>query len=441
MTAYAAARYSGPSVTLSYLLAGCGCMCAGLCYAELASMSPQPGSAYTYARSCLGTRTALLIGWVLVLEFLFGASAAAVGWSGFLISLLRGWGLDLPLRFMTAPVHVTDSGSLAATGAIGNVPAAALVFAQAYLLSVGIRESKRAIAILSGIYVAVLLLIIAIGLLHANPDNWHPFIPRAQPSGRFGLRGIGTAAGIVFFCYTGFEVVSTATREARNPRLALPIGLLGSLVACGTLYVLMSLTLTGLVPYEQLGGGDPLGTAVQAMGSAWSWLLTLGSAGAAIGMSTASMGSMYAQIRIFYTMAEDGLMPSCFSRVDARHRTPRWNTLIVGSLCGAIAGLLPLEMLGELVSAGTLLAFSVVCLSVLLLRRRLPDAHRSFRTPLPYVFAPLGMVVCSYMMFSLPANTWIRFAAWMLAGYCIYWMTSRRRRLRYPAVETREGPH
>jgi len=421
ITGMAAAHQAGPAVALSYVIAGVACLCTGLCYAELAAMSPEAGSAYTYAYASFGKLVAWIIGWDLILEFLFQAASAAVGWSGFLTAMLQQWGLHLPLCLADAPLELTSSHQLRLTGACFNLPAVTLIVAQSALLYVGVRESATVLKVVVGLLLAVILTIIIAGLFHVDPQNWHPFVPpNSGRLGVFGWSGVMRAAAVVFFSYTGFEAISTATREARNPGRDLPIGLLGCLAICGVLYLLTALVMTGLVHYEKLGGKSAIVTALQAGGPALAWLVPTATIGIVIGLAAGAMGIMYAQIRIFYAMASDGLLPRQFAIVHPCHRTPQWGTLVVGAACALIAGVLPLEVLGELVSIGTLLAFSIVCLCVLVLRFRAPGRPRPFRAPAVAAVAPLGILICVYLMVNLPLDTWLRLIVWMAVGFGIY---------------------
>ena len=436
ITGLAAARYAGPAVSLSYCIAGVACLCAGLCYAELAAQNEEAGSAYSYARTSMGETLGWIIGWDLILEFLFSAASGAVGWSGFLSGALADLGIALPQAVSGAPVALTSFDKLRLTGHWLNLPAVALVSVQTTLLFLGIRESRAFIGSVIALYVLVILVTIVCGSFFIETQNWRPFIPSAVDNrGHFGWRGMMTGAAIVFFSYTGFEAISASTREARDPKKDLPIALLGSLAICAILYVSMALVMTGLTRYDRLGGAEPIIDALRAPGDHLTWLIPFVRAGIIIGLSAASMGSMYAQIRIFYSMARDHLLPPMFKSVHPRHQTPQWSTLVVGLSCALIAGLLPLEILGELVSIGTLLAFAIVCVSVLLLRLRSPHATRPFTVPAAWIVAPLGVAICLYMTFSLPADTWWRLLIWMFAGALIYLGYGRRRAARLKEAE------
>ena len=421
LTGTAASHYAGPGIAISYVIGGIACLCAGLCYAELAAMSPDAGSAYSYAYASLGVTVAWIIGWDLIIEFLLAGATVAVGWSGFFSGMLQRWHMHIPLAFASAPVGLTASHQLRLTGAWVNLPAAALVMVQAALLYAGVRESRAFFNSIICLLMALIAAIVVCGFMHVDTANWHPFIPpNAGRPGQFGWSGVMAAAALVFYSYVGFETISTATRETRDPGRNLPIGLLGSLGICAVLYVLMALVMTGLVSYRRLGGEQPIVTALEAAGPALSWLVPLVSVGIVIGLSAASMGSMYAQIRIFYAMASDGLLPPLFAAVHPRSKIPHWSTLIVAGACAVTAGLLPLEVLGELVSIGTLLAFAIVCTCVLILRIRQPARARPFRVMGLYLVAPLGVAICGYMMLSLPRDTWWRLAIWMAIGLVVY---------------------
>jgi APA family basic amino acid/polyamine antiporter len=428
ITGLAAARYAGPAVTISYLIGALACLCAGLCYAELAAMSPDAGSAYSYAYASMGETVAWIIGWDLIVEFLMSGSTVAVGWSGFLSGMLENWHIHIPSILAGAPIGLTAEHRLHLTGSWFNLPAAGLIAVQCALLYQGIRESRFFFNAVVILLIGLIALIVIAGAIYVHPSNWHPFIPpNIGQSGRFGWSGVMAAAALVFYSYIGFEAISTATRETRNPGRDLPIGLLGSLAVCTGLYLLTSLVMTGLVPYQELGGDQPVLTALRGPGHSLEWLVPIISIGIVVGLSAASMGSMYAQIRIFHAMATDGLLPPIFAEVHPRHRVPHLSTLIVGVVCAVTAGLLPLEVLGELVSIGTLLAFAIVCACVMILRVRDPLRSRPFRVGGLWVVAPIGIAVCLYMMVSLPIDTWLRLIVWMALGLVLYACWRRHR--------------
>lgn len=422
MTGTAAANYAGPAVILSFVIAGTACAFAGLCYAEFAAMLPVSGSAYSYAYTTLGEFVAWFIGWNLVLEYLFAASTVAVGWSGYMNSLLSTLGIALPASLSSAPLTLVN-GSVAMTGALINLPAVAIVAAISGLVYVGISQSAWVNSIIVTIKVVVILLFLAFSVQFVNPDNWLPFIPDAiideHGVERFGFDGVIRASAVVFFAYIGFDAVSTAAGEARNPQRDMPIGILGSLVFCTLLYIAMAAVLTGMLPYPQLGTAKPVATALAAYPSLL-WLKTLVEVGAIAGLSSVILVMLMGQPRIFYSMAQDGLMPKLFARVHPKFQTPYLGTVIVGVVAAALAGLLPIDVLGDLVSMGTLLAFATVCIGVLVLRRTRPDLRRPFRVPAAILLCPLGAAACLYLFWQPFTEHWHLMGGWTLMGMLIY---------------------
>ncbi len=422
MTGTAAANYAGPAVILSFVIAGTACAFAGLCYAEFAAMLPVSGSAYSYAYTTLGEFVAWFIGWNLVLEYLFAASTVAVGWSGYMNSLLSTLGIALPASLSSAPLTLVN-GSVAMTGALINLPAVAIVAAISGLVYVGISQSAWVNSIIVTIKVVVILLFLAFSVQFVNPDNWLPFIPDAiideHGVERFGFDGVIRASAVVFFAYIGFDAVSTAAGEARNPQRDMPIGILGSLVFCTILYIAMAAVLTGMLPYPQLGTAKPVATALAAYPSLL-WLKTLVEVGAIAGLSSVILVMLMGQPRIFYSMAQDGLMPKLFARVHPKFQTPYLGTVIVGVVAAALAGLLPIDVLGDLVSMGTLLAFATVCIGVLVLRRTRPDLRRPFRVPAAILLCPLGAAACLYLFWQPFTEHWHLMGGWTLMGMLIY---------------------
>jgi APA family basic amino acid/polyamine antiporter len=440
LTGQAAAQYAGPGIVFSFILAGIACTFAGLCYAEFSAMIPISGSAYTYGYATLGEFVAWIIGWDLILEYLFAASTVAVGWSGYATAFLKDLGIVIPAAFTSAPYDhkvSVDAGfnvwrlfteGWVSTGAVLNIPAMVVVAVITILLVIGIKESAAFNNVIVAIKLAVIFLFIGIGVAYMNRHNWHPFIPENTGTwGQFGWSGVFRAAGVIFFAYIGFDSVSTAAQEAKNPQRDMPIGILCSLAICTVLYIIVSLVLTGIVSYKELNVPHPISVAISSLGPRLGWLRVLINIGAIAGLSSVILVMMLGQPRIFYTMAKDGLLPSVFSMVHPRFRTPWVAQLLTGLLAMLIAGLFPIGLLGELVSIGTLLAFVIVCAGVLVLRFTDPGIHRPFRTPAVGVVAPLGILFCGWLMYNLPRDTWARLLVWMAIGLVIYFSYGMRR--------------
>ena len=439
LTGQAAAQYAGPAIVYSFLMAGTACCFAALCYAEFAAMIPIAGSAYTYGYATLGEQLACIIGWDLILEYLFAASTVAVGWSGYMVSFLADLGIHIPAAYTSAPFTHTapaDAGfnvwrlfteGWSATGAVLNVPAMVIVAIVTAMLVVGIRESATFNNAIVVVKITVVLLFIGFGLAFINRENWIPFVPPPEGDGRFGWDGIVRGAGVIFFAYIGFDAVSTAAQEAKNPQRDMPIGILASLAICTVLYIAVSLVLTGLVKYTQLNVPDPIAVGINAAGESLVWLRPIVKIGAIAGLSSVILVMLMGQPRIFYTMSKDGLLPPVFGKVHPKFQTPWLATLLTGAAAMVCAALLPIGLLGELVSIGTLLAFAIVCAGVLVLRRTDPERPRPFRVPLSPLVPALGIASCLYLMLGLPADTWARLVVWMGLGLVIYFMYGRKR--------------
>jgi APA family basic amino acid/polyamine antiporter len=426
LTGQAAAQYAGPGIVLSFIISAVACGFAGLCYAEFASMIPIAGSAYTYAYATMGEFFAWVIGWDLVLEYLFGASTVAVGWSGYVQSFLADWGLRFP-AVLSQSTFLHDASGWRLSGALFNLPAVLIIAFMTALLVVGIKESANLNNAIVIVKVCVVLLFIAFGAKYIVPANWHPFIPENTGKfGHFGFSGLMRGAGVIFFAYIGFDAVSTAAQEAKNPQRDMPIGILGSLAVCTVLYILVALVLTGVVKYDRLMVPDPIAVGVDAAGPGLFWLRPIIKMGAIAGLSSVVLVLLLGQPRIFFSMAKDGLLPEVFAKVHPRFRTPYVPTILTGLVAGAFSACFPIGILGEMVSIGTLLAFAIVCVGILILRRTQPDAPRPFKTPLLPWVPLLGAATSFIQMASLPLETWARLVVWMVLGLGIYFCYGRR---------------
>ncbi len=453
LTGAAAAQYAGPAIVLSFILAGIGCAFAGLCYSEFASLIPIAGSAYTYGYATLGEIFAWIIGWDLILEYAFGAATVASGWSGYVVSFLQDWNIHIPPQLIATPgtdlvfynhrwerlttilptlqKHGVDPGSLQHVIADFNLVAFLAIVAVTTILVIGIQESANFNSAIVIVKVSIVLVFIAIAARYvlAYPAvasaNWHPFIPpNAGAFGRYGWSGIGRAAGVIFFAYIGFDAVSTAAQEARNPQKDMPIGILGSLAICTVLYILVSGLLTGMVPYSALNVPDPVAVGIDAAGIRWGSVLV--KLGAIAGLGSVMLVMLLGQSRVFFSMSRDGLLPHWAGAVHRRFRTPWISSITVGIFVAIFAALIPIGILGELVSIGTLLAFVIVCAGVWILRVRRPELKRPFRTPLVPIVPLLGIGVSFLLMASLPRDTWLRLIVWLIIGMVVYFTYGRK---------------
>jgi APA family basic amino acid/polyamine antiporter len=422
ITGHAAAAYAGPGVAVSFVLASVCCLFAGLCYAEYASMIPVAGSAYSYTHATLGRFLAWIIGWNLVLEYLVSSSTVAVGWAGYFNALLAEIGLRLPSQISQPPFKMNEAHELFLTGAWFDLPAMVIVALCTVFLVVGVHASARFNAAMVVVKLTIILMVIGFGLPLVKASNLEPFIPpNTGEWGSFGWSGVLRATGVIFFAYIGFDSVSAAAQEARNPQRDIPIGILGSLLICTALYVLMAVTMTGLAPYATLNVAHPVSAAVSQGGPDIVWLGSIVNIAAVVGLSSVVLVTLLGQARIFYAMSRDGLAPRFFSRIHPTYRTPWLGSIVTGVIAAALAAVCPLDVLGELVSIGTLAAFAVVCTGILVLRRAAPDAERPFRTPFVWFVAPAGILTCVLMMAALPIDTWLRLLIWTAIGLIIYW--------------------
>jgi APA family basic amino acid/polyamine antiporter len=413
LTGTAAANQAGPGIVLSYVIAGLACGFAALCYAEFASMIPISGSAYTYAYATLGEIFAWLIGWDLILEYAVGSMTVAVGWSGYFQRILAGFGVHLPVWMSASPDPAAET--------LVNLPAIVIVLGIMVLLVIGVRESARFNAAMVTVKLAAVAFFILMGFSYVKPENWSPFMP-------YGFSGVMTGAAVVFFAYIGFDAVSTTAEEAKNPSRDLPIGIISSLVICTILYLVVSAILTGIIPVVQYKADQqflnaPVGYALAVINK--DWAAGLVSAGAVAGITSVLLVMLMSQPRIFFAMSRDQLLPPGVSKVHPKFRTPYITTIITCVIVAAVAGFVPINILGEMTSIGTLFAFVVVSLAVIVLRIKRPDARRPFRVAGGHIIPVLGVLACVYLMVSLSVMTWVRFLGWLDIGMIIYWFYGR----------------
>jgi APA family basic amino acid/polyamine antiporter len=433
LTGTAASQNAGPALVISMVIAGVACAFAGLCYAELASMIPVAGSAYTYAYATVGELFAWIIGWDLILEYALSMSTIAVGWSGYFVSLMRDLGWEVPAAMTASPgVPVALSGGGIVAGAF-NAPAAAIVVLVTALLVIGIRESANTNTLLVIVKSLVLVVFVGAGIAYVRRENLTPFIPpNTGEFGHFGWSGVLRGSAVMFFAYIGFDAVSTAAQEARNPQRDLPFGILVSLAVCTVLYIAVAIVLIGIVPYTKLNVADPIAVGIEATGL--TWFSPVVKVSSLVGLFSTLLVQLLGQTRIFFSMSRDGLLPGLFGRVHPRFRTPHLSTMLTGAVVAVAAGLLPLTTLSQLVSMGTLLAFTLACIGIIILRRSSPGLERPFRTPwMPWV--PIfGALTCVAQMIGLPWATWARLIIWLVLGMVVYVVYGRRH-----AVAMREG--
>ncbi|MGH7509344.1 MAG: amino acid permease [Gemmatimonadales bacterium] len=425
LTGTVAAQNAGPAVVLSFVAAGVASVFAALCYAEFAALVPMAGSAYTYGYVTLGEFIAWIIGWDLVLEYALGAVTVAIGWSGYVVSFLNGVGIHLPPQLTAARGSVVTLADGGTTTALLNLPAVLIIALVTTLLVVGIRESANVNNVIVVIKVGVVLVFIALAAQAVNPDNWQPFIPEnTGVREQYGWTGIMAGAGVVFFAYIGFDAVSTAAQEAKNPQRDMPIGIIASLLICTVLYILVSGIATGVMPYTELDVPDPIAKVADAAGLGWiSGLIKLG---AIAGLSSVILVMLLGQSRVFWTMSKDGLLPPVVARVHPRFKTPWITSIVTGIGVAIFSTLLTVREAGSLVAIGTLAAFVIVSVGILVLRIREPNLHRPFKAPIIWFTAPMGALSALYLMISLPWYTWQRLLIWFAIGLVIYFVYGYR---------------
>jgi basic amino acid/polyamine antiporter, APA family len=426
LTGVAAAQNAGPAVALSMVVAAIGCAFAGLCYSEFSCMIPVAGSAYTYAYTTLGEWLAWIIGWDLVLEYAVGAATVSISWSAYVVSLLHSFGITLPAQLLAGPLEAVKMPDGSMVTGIMNLPAVLIVFLVSLLLIIGIQESARANAVIVVIKLAVVLVFIGVGWRFIHGVNYHPFIPKNTGEfGSFGLSGIMMGAGTIFFAYIGFDAVSTAAQEAKNPQKDMPVGIIGSLIVCTILYVLFAVVLTGMVPYTELGVAAPVAVAVDK--TPYLWMNTLVKFGIIAGFTSVILVMLLGQSRVFYSMSRDGLVPAVFSDIHPKLRTPWRSNLLFFFFVAPLSAFLPLKIVGHMTSIGTLFAFVIVCAGVWVMRRKSPNAPRPFKTPLVPLVPILGILWNFSMMYALGWSNWLRLFVWLAIGQVIYFCYGRKR--------------
>lgn len=424
LTGIAAAHHAGPAVTISFVIAAIGCAFAGLCYSEFATMIPIAGSAYTYSYATMGELLAWIIGWDLVLEYAVGAATVAVSWSGYVNSLLLDFGLHLPVQWINSPFSKVTLENGEVVHGIMNVPAILIVGAITAILIIGIQESARVNAVVVVLKVMVVVLFIVVGWAYINPSNYTPYVPENTGLfGHFGWSGVLRGAGVVFFAFIGFDAVSTAAQEAKRPQRDMPIGIIGSLIVCTILYVLFAHVMTGIAPFMELDSAAPVAVAVDK--TPYAWLKTAVKLAIIAGYTSVILVMLLGQSRVFYSMSRDGLLPKLFSDVHPKLRTPWRSNILLFVLVGAFAAFAPIQVVGEMTSIGTLFAFVLVSIGILVMRKTNPDHPRPFKTPWVPLVPILGILFNVALMFGLGKDNWMRLGVWMALGLLIYFMYSR----------------
>ncbi|MBA3722772.1 MAG: amino acid permease [Parachlamydiaceae bacterium] len=425
ITGIAAAENAGPAIVISFLLASIGCAFAGLCFSELAAMIPVAGGAYSYTYATMGEFIAWIIGWALILEYATGAAVVSISWSAYVVSFLHDFNIHLPAALVASPWQPTQLADGTIAFGMINLPAMILVIILTALLIRGIDKSSKVNAVLVAIKVSVVIIFIVVGFFYINYDNYVPFIPaNTGVFGEFGWSGILRASGIVFLAYIGFDAVSTAAQEVKNPQRNLPIGIIGSLLACTILFILFSLVLVGLVPYHELNVAAPVAAAIDNTPFIWlNWLIKLA---IIAGLTSVVLVLLLGQSRIFFTMSKDGLIPKPFSYVHPKFHTPWISSLILMVCVGIFAAFAPLSLVGHMTSIGTLLAFTIVCASVIVLRKTHPHLNRPFKVPLVPLIPILGILTCFALMLSLGIATWVRLTVWIFIGIAVYFLYGKK---------------
>lgn len=438
LTGIAAANHAGPAVVLSFALAALGCAFAGLCYSEFSTMIPIAGSAYTYSYATMGELLAWIIGWDLVLEYAVGAATVAVSWSGYVASLFADFGVTLPPRLIASPFQTITLADGTTGYGLVNLPAIIVVVGISLLLMLGIQESATANSVIVILKVAVVILFILFGWSYINPANHVPFIPPNQGSGHFGFSGVVRAAGVVFFAFIGFDAVSTAAQETKNPQKHMPIGIIGSLVVCTILYVLFAHVLTGIVNYKELNNAAPVATAIDRTGLVW--LKTAIKVAIIAGYTSVILVMLLGQSRVFYSMSRDGLLPKLFSDIHPKWRTPWRSNMLFMVFVALFSAFAPIQIVGEMTSIGTLFAFVLVCGGILVMRRTHPELPRPFRTPLVPLVPILGIMANLFLMAGLGLENWLRLIVWLAIGLVIYFTYSQKHSLLNSAPVTTAKP-
>jgi APA family basic amino acid/polyamine antiporter len=426
LTGIAAAEHTGPAVTLSFVVAAIGCAFSALCYAEFASMVPVAGSAYTYSYATMGELFAWIIGWDLVLEYSVGAATVAISWSQYLVRFLAKYDLHIPAQLVMSPFETSTLADGSTISGLINLPAILIVLAITAIIIRGTQGSALFNAIVVALKVSVVLVFIALGWKYIDPANYQPYIPaNTGKFGEFGWSGILRGAGVVFFVFIGFDIVATMAQEAKNPQRNMPIGIIGSLLVCTVLFVVFGYVMTGLANYTEFkNSAAPVAIAIEK--TPYAWLSTAIIGAILIGYTSVILVDLLGQSRVFFSMSRDGLLPRVFSQVHPRFQTPHKSNLLLGVFISLFAGLVPINVVGEMCSIGTLLAFVMVCVGVLIMRKREPNAPRSFRTPWVPVVPILGIITCLVMMLSLPGDTWIRLFVWLAIGLAIYFSYGKK---------------